>query len=395
MEASQETPKKPKRSSPFKNTRVAGITLLLLTCLSLGFLGGWAGSRSSSVTSIQSGSAKQQIIASESQLINQIAKDVSPSVVSINVTGQVARSNSFFSNGTTQQKSAGTGVIISSDGIIITNRHVVPAGTTKVSVTLNDGTSLDNVQVIGRTNDGDSLDAAFLKITDKKGETLQPAKLADSSKVQVGDKVVAIGNALGQFQNTVTSGIISGYGRDVNAGDESGSSTETLQNLFQTDTAINLGNSGGPLVNTSGEIVGINTAKADGENIGFAIPINDLQGLIKGVLTEGKLIRPYIGVHYVSLTDDLASYLNIKTTRGAYITHTQTDGAVVSGGPADKAGIKENDIITKINDVSIDEKHSFTSLLGQHAVGDTITLTVVRDSKEQTIKVHVEAAPEQ
>src|SRR5207249_716858 len=156
-----------------------------------------------------------------------------------------------------------------------------------------DGTELKNVSVIGRTSDSDPLDIAFLKINDKKGKTLTPVKLGDSSKIQVGDKVLAIGNALGQFQNTVTQGIISGYGRSVQAGDSSqlglSNNTETLQNLFQTDAAINEGNSGGPLVNMSGEVIGINTAIAGGaQNVGFSIPINDVQGLIKSVLNKGK-----------------------------------------------------------------------------------------------------------
>src|SRR5690606_10800678 len=147
----------------------------------------------------------------------------------------------------------------------------------------SDGTELTDVEVIGRTGSNDPLDIAFLRIRDAKGKQLKAATLGDSGAAQVGDKVVAIGNALGEFQNTVTSGIISGFGRNVVAGDETGS--ETLQNLLQTDAAINQGNSGGPLVNANGEVIGINTAIAGGgaENIGFAIPINDIKGLIKSV----------------------------------------------------------------------------------------------------------------
>ncbi len=287
-------------------------------------------------------------------------------------------------------------MILSEDGIIITNRHVVPAGTSSVSVTLSDGTNLDDVDVIGRTNDSDSLDVAFLKVNDKKGKTLQPAKLADSSKVQVGDKVVAIGNALGQFQNTVTSGIISGYGRSVQAGDSSGNSSETLQNLFQTDASINQGNSGGPLVNMNSEVIAINTAVAgNAENIGFAIPINDIQGLIKSVLKDGKLVRPYLGVRYVSLTDDIAYQYNLNVKRGAYLAPGQGQATVLQGSPADKAGLKEKDVITKINDTNIDENNSLTSVLGRYSVGDTVNLTIVRDGKEQTVKVTLEAAPQQ
>lgn len=373
----------------------ASIILLLFSSLCVGFLGGWLGSKDSSTTLVgKTTQASQQVIASESQLISQIAKTVGPSVVSVNVTGT---SSSGFYGGSQQEQSAGTGVIISEDGVIITNRHVVPVGTSAVSVTLSDGTALDNVQVVGRTSESDSLDVAFLKISDKKGKVLQAAKIGDSSKMQVGDKVVAIGNALGQFQNTVTSGIISGFGRNVTAGDGTGTNSETLQNLFQTDTAINRGNSGGPLVNTSGEVIGINTAVAgNAQNIGFAIPINDIQGLIRSVLAKGKLERPYLGVSYVSLTDDYAYQYNLSVKRGAYLAPAPNgQSAVIPDSPADKAGLREKDIITKIDDAAIDANNSLTSILGRHSVGDKIKMTIIRDGKEQTISVTLGAAPNQ
>jgi S1-C subfamily serine protease len=289
--------------------------LFLVLSLGGGFIGAWVANHNHNLST----STQKQVISSESNLITQIAKDVGPSVVSVNVTGQ-ATQQSFFGPTDSTQQSAGTGFVVSKD-VIVTNRHVVPAGTTNVSVVLSDGTKLDNVTVLGRTGASDPLDVAFLKVNDTKGKTLKPVSLGDSSKMQVGDKVVAIGNALGQFQNTVTSGIISGYGRDVQAGDSTGSSTEDLQDLFQTDAAINEGNSGGPLVNMNGEVVGINTAVAGGtaQNIGFSIPVNDVSNLIKSVLASGKLERPYLGVHYISLTDDYAAANNLSVKRGAYM----------------------------------------------------------------------------
>jgi serine protease Do len=380
------------------------VTTLLVACLVLGFGGGWLGSYVQSNNSpvvATSKEAKQQYISSESQLIAQIAKDVGQSVVSIDVTSQVSATPSFFGFGqgqTQSQESAGTGFIISSDGIIVTNRHVVPAGSTSVDVTMSDGTTFKNVKVIGRTSESNSLDVAFLQITDLKGKKLTPVTLGDSSKVQVGDKVVAIGNALGQFQNTVTSGIISGYGRDVTAGDGSGdsSSSENLTDLFQTDAAINQGNSGGPLVNINGQVIGINTAIAgDAQNIGFAIPINDLKGLINSVLDKGELQQPYLGVRYVSLTDDIAYQYNLSVKRGAYIAPaTEGQDSVIDGSPAAKAGLKEKDIITKVNGTEIDEKTSLTSALNKYKVGDTVTLTVVRDGKTIQVKATLEAAPQ-
>jgi serine protease Do len=378
-----------------KPLTVAAVFLLVL---STGFIGGWLGSKSrdheSQVSSVRNG---QQVIVKESEVINQIAKDVGPSVVSVNVTGQSVQSNFFGFSQPVESSSAGTGIIISKDGYILTNRHVVPEGTSTVSVTMADGTSFDNVDVIGRTSQNDSLDVAFLKIKDLKGKQLKPAKIGDSAQVKVGDKVVAIGNALGQFQNTVTSGIISGYGRSLVAGDESGGSSETLQNLFQTDAAINQGNSGGPLVNLNGEVIGINTAIAGGsaENLGFAIPIDDTQGLIKSVLGTGKFQRPYLGVRYVALTDDYAVQYNVKTKRGAFVLPNNANGqpSILPNSPAEKAGLKERDIITKVDGTNIDETHSLTSLVGRKSVGDKVTLTVIRDDKEITKTVTLEASP--
>ncbi len=375
---------------------ILGAALMLLTGGAAGFAGGWFGAEANRDNGIKP-STSQQIISSEGELISQIAKNVGPSVVSVNVTSQRAQ-RSFFGVSPVEQQSAGTGFIISADGVIITNRHVVAEEAGQVSITLSDGTELTDVEVIGRTSASDPLDIAFLKVKDKKGKTFKPVKLGDSGKMEVGDKVVAIGNALGQFQNTVTTGIISGYGRDVQASDETGASVETLQNLFQTDAAINQGNSGGPLVNSNGEVIGVNTAiaGAGAENIGFAIPSNDVEGLVKSVLAKGRLIRPYLGVRYISLTDDYAYEYNLSTKRGAYIAPTE-DGqnSILPDSPAAKADLKEKDIITKVNGEAIDEKHSLTSLIGRHEVGKEVTLTIIREGKEQTVKVKLEAAPNQ
>lgn len=384
--------------------RFLGVAFLFIIAVSSGFLGGWlgAGSRDDTKTTIQ----KQQVVLkNQGQLISSIAKNVGQSVVSVNVTGTASAqptSLGFFFNGGSSgqqqtQQSAGTGIILTADGLIVTNRHVVPTGTTKVSITLSDGTQYDNVQVVGRTNDRDSLDVAFLKIQDTKGKTLIPATLGDSSKVEVGDSVIAIGNALGQFQNTVTNGIISGHGRSIQASDSTGTTSENLEDLFQTDAAINEGNSGGPLVNLDGEVIGINTATAgDAQSIGFSIPINDVSGLIKGVKDTGKLQQPYLGVAYISLTDDIAQQLNLKVKRGAYVAPPRVSGsqqAVIPGSPAEKAGIKEGDIITSIDGQAIDQNHSLTSQLDKHAVGDTVTLVINRDGNGVTLKATLAPFP--
>lgn len=386
----------PPKTNPHENPakqRVMAIVLLLILSTSFGFIGGYFGDRAQQTGGL-TGQTSRQTVTAESEVITGLAKDVGPSVVSINVTSRGVSQTNFGSRAV-ERRSAGTGIIIDTNGIIITNRHVIPATATAVSVTLSDGTEFENVEVVGRTNDNDTLDIAFLKIIDKKGKDLKAAKLGDSSRVEVGQNVVAIGNALGQFQNTVTSGIISGYGRSLEAADEQ--SSETLQNLFQTDTAINAGNSGGPLVNFDGEVIGINTAIAagDAQNIGFAIPVNDVKGLVMSVLRDGKLLRPYLGVRYVTLTDDVAFQYNLSTKRGAYIPPADPgEQVILSDSPAAKAGIKAGDIIIKVNNDPINETNSLISVLGRHSVGDKVTITVVRDNNEQKIEVTLEAAPQ-
>jgi S1-C subfamily serine protease len=397
-----KSPKVPKLSDSPRRRGAVGLLAALLLGAAAGFAGGYwgAGVRADNGTLGNSLSAQKKVVTSQSQLISQIAKSVGPSVVSVDVVSTAASSgleSLFGGSGDTQQKSAGTGIVISDDGLIVTNRHVVPAGTTSVSVTLSDGTELKNVEVLGRTNDGDSLDIAFLKITDAKGHKLVPAALGDSSQLQVGDAVVAIGNALGQFQNTVTSGIISGYGRNVQAGDSTGQSAENLDDLFQTDAAINEGNSGGPLVNLNGQVIGINTAIAAGsaQNIGFAIPINDVTGLIKQIKSTGKLQRPYLGVRYIALTPDVARENDVDITSGAFIAPS-TDPAnpsILAGSPAEKAGLKAGDVITRIDDTKIDQTHSLTSIINKHQVGDRISLTIVRDGKTIHQSATLEAVP--
>ncbi len=372
--------------------RMLAMAMLIIFSLGGGVLGGWLANRSDTPSTQQ----QQVVLKSQGQLISNIAKTVGESVVSVNTTATTTQ-DTFFGPRSGTAEGAGTGIILTDDGLILTNRHVVPSGTTKVSVTLSDGTELTDVSVVGRTSESDSLDVAFLQVHDRKGKKLKPATIGDSGKMQVGDTVVAIGNALGQFHNTVTTGILSGYGRSVQASDETGSSVENLEDLFQTDAAINEGNSGGPMVNLDGQVVGLNTAIAgDAQNIGFAIPINDVSGLIESVKANGKLQRPYIGVVYIPITNDIASQYGLPVSRGAYIAPPGINGGsdpVLDDGPADKAGIEAGDIITKIDNQAIDESHSLSSLVNKHKVGDKVTITVLRDGKEKNIDLTLGAAP--
>jgi len=227
---------------------------------------------------------------------------------------------------------------------------------------------------------------------------LPTVELADSGSVTVGQQVVAIGNALGQFQNTVTEGIISGLSRGVTAGDDSGAtgSSEQLQNLFQTDAAINPGNSGGPLVNLDGQVIGIDTAVAGqgSQNIGFAIPINDAKPLIASVKSTGKITRAYLGVRYVALDQQAAQANNLPVSDGAWVQAADDQNpGVLPGSPADKGGVKEGDIITKVNGDTIDSTHSLQSLIGKYKPGDKVTLTVNRGGKTMTLGVTRQEAP--
>lgn len=376
-------------------TGLSKLVIVVVAVILASFGGAWLESRHEQVQ-VGNLSTQKKIVTSQSQLISEIAKTVGPSVVSVNVDITSSGSD-FFGQPTTQQAAAaGTGIIIDKNGLIVTNRHVVPAGTTNVVVTLSDGTELKDVSVVGRTNDNDSLDIAFLKINNTEGHKLTSAVIGDSASVQVGDDVVAIGNALGQFQNTVTSGIISGYGRSVQAGDSAGTSAENLDNLFQTDAAINEGNSGGPLVNLNGQVIGINTAVAgNAQNIGFAIPIDDVKGLIDQVVKSGKFSRPYLGVRYVPLSSDVAAQYGLKVNSGAFIVPSDdpADPSVISGGPADRAGVKEKDVITAVNGTKIDQGHSLASQLGSHQPGDRVKLTIVRDNKTMQIQVTLGSQP--
>lgn len=371
----------------------------LIGVLIVGFAAGWLGAyryNQSFSASNASMSQRQQYISNESDLIASIAKTTGQSVVSIDVSSQTTSQDFFGFTETANQRSAGTGFIVSNDGILVTNSHVIPDGVTNVSVTLSDGTTFEGVKVIGRSSSNSSLDVAFLKIEDLKGKDVVPVTLGDSGKMQVGDRVVAIGNALGQFQNTVTSGILSGYGRDVLAGDSTGAGSKNLTDLFQTDAAINQGNSGGPLVNINGEVIGVNTAVASGaQNIGFAIPINDVKGMISSVVGSGKLEQPYLGVRYISLNTEIAYRYNLSVKNGAYIAPSD-DGAasIVADSPAEKAGLREKDVIVKVNNINLNDKTNLTSALSRFKVGDQVNLSVIRSGKSINIKATLRAIPQ-
>lgn len=325
-------------------------------------------------------SETREIVSREGELVSEIAEELGQSTVAIS-TESVNR-NVFF--GSSLQRGAGTGIIVSEDGYIMTNRHVIPENVETVNVTLSDDTEYEDVRVVGRDP---ANDVAFLKIQGAEG--LQPASLGNSSEMEVGEKVIAIGNALGQFQNTVTTGVLSGVGRPI-AAQEGAGEVQQLNNLLQTDAAINPGNSGGPLVNLNGEVIGMNTAVAQGaEGIGFAIPIDEVKGLIESVTEQDELVRPFVGVRTVTLTSSVAEQLNVETENGAYVV----EGGVVQGSPADEAGLRGGDIITQVEGQELNEDTVLGSVVTKYDVGEEISLTILRGGETRELQLTLEEFP--
>jgi serine protease Do len=363
------------------------IATILLASI-FGLVSGFAGAEISSLTAnndqlssrLTSGTDGNKIVTQEEENLSSVVSKVSPSVVSI-ITQ--SRTTDFYLGSSTQE-GAGTGIIVSKDGYVMTNKHVINGANT-VGIALSDGTTYENVQVLGV----DPLnDVAILKIPNVSN--LPAAELGDSTSVRVGQKVVAIGNSLGQYQNTVTSGIISGTGRPVSA--QAGDAVETLTDLIQTDAAINPGNSGGPLLNLQGQVIGINTAiAADAQGIGFSIPIGATKGILKGVLAGKGVQRAYLGINYVPITANVADFYKLSVKKGAYVFNGGGKTAIADGSPAAKAGIKDKDIITKVGDIEVGDRGSVSSLVAEYAPDDTIKLTLIREGKTMTIDARLVA----
>jgi serine protease Do len=348
--------------------------------------------------SAQSVNTASLSVEEESATIN-VVDDAAPAVVSIvetkalpEVLGNTGSPfNSFFFGAPQQQQGnsepqvvgRGTGFLISKDGMILTNRHVVADAEAAYTVILNSGEEYD-ATVLARHP---VYDMAIVKI---EGESDFPKlELGDSDSVKVGQTVIAIGNALGEFRNTVTRGIVSGLGRTVTAGDGRGSA-ETLENVIQTDAAINQGNSGGPLMNLAGQVIGIDTAvSTEGQLVGFAMPINQAKNAIESVQKNGKIVVPFLGVRYTVIDDQVKKANDLSVDYGAILVKGQSADAlaVVPGSPADKAGLVENDIILTLNDEKITADHSLSNILAQYSPGDTVTIHYLHDGEEKDASV--------
>ncbi|HBP01533.1 MAG TPA: hypothetical protein DD454_04985 [Candidatus Moranbacteria bacterium] len=336
----------------------------------------------------------ETIVVEDSEVIS-VVKRSSPAVVSIAVTKEIPnlRNFDFFGfeipdEGDTQRQEigGGSGFFVSQDGMIATNRHVVEDTDAEYTVITNDGTEFP-ASVLAR----DPVhDIAIIKID---GTDFPILPIGDSDSIQIGQTVIAIGNSLGEFLNTVSRGIVSGLGRTVIAGTDFGSAPERLTDIIQTDAAINPGNSGGPLINIQGEVVGMNVAMARGaQNIGFALPVNQIKKVINQVKETGRISVPFLGVRYIPLSAELQENNDLPFDYGVLVQRgsTLSELAVIPGSPADKAGIMENDIILEIDGKRISEQNQLGDLISEHNVGDAVKLKIWQKGVEKEIQVILE-----
>ena len=381
----------PKATAP-KTSSGAGAAAVVLSIFSLLIAFGstgvavWAVTRNnnpSNTATVSGGYYSGNTVEFEETSIANIVSKVTPAVVSI--VSETYSTSNFYDN---SSQAAGTGMIVTADGYIITNKHVIE-GANKISIIMDNGDTYDNVSVVGR----DPLnDVAYLKI--EGASDLPTVALGDSKTIAVGQPVLAIGNALGAYQNTVTQGIVSGIGRSITAYDADGTNGENLSDLIQTDAAINPGNSGGPLVNAAGEVIGINSATSTEYNgLGFSIPISATKGMLNGIIENGRAERAYIGVAYTSITPEIAKAYDLPVKYGAYlrVSSSTRSSAVVSGGPAAKAGLKDGDIVTKIGGVQIGSAGSLSTLVSEYKVGDAIEVEYMRGNDTYTTVITLEA----
>lgn len=335
-------------------------------------------------------------IADYSEPIADAVEKVNPAVVSVVVTRDVPIYERYFEtlqpwgwfggitvprvreNGTEEREvGGGTGFIVSEDGLVVTNHHVVADAAARYSILMFDGTVYD-VDVL----DSDpEIDIAILQIRESESEQLPTVSLGDSSTLRLGQSVIAIGNALAEFQNSVSVGVVSGLARNIVATDAEGM-REELRAVIQTDAAINPGNSGGPLLNIAGEVIGVNVATSRGaDNIGFAIPVNLVRDVVVSVQTYGEIVQPYLGVRYAAIDSRLAATGNLPVDYGALLVEGEEgEAAVLGDSPAAVAGLRAGDLIVAVGGVSLDGR-DLSAVLREFSVGQLIAIEVIRDEE--------------
>ncbi len=347
----------------------------------------------------------KETVSAEDRRVIDLVRKVSPSVVSVVVRKDVSKlydSTGPYGMygfevpltpakpGQKQEIGGGTGFVISEDGLILTNRHVVDDEDAEYEIVMFDGKAY-TAQVLARDS---ILDVAVLKV---QATGLTVATLGDSDQLSAGETVIAIGNSLSEYRNSVTKGVISAINRRVIAGNGFGDS-EILEEALQTDAAINPGNSGGPLVDLEGDVIGMNTAvNRSGQSIGFAIPINAAKVVIESVKAHGKIVRPWLGVRYSMLTPEAAKANGLSVDHGALLVGGSQNGegsAVVTDSPADKAGLKTGDVLLDVDGMRLDDQHPLSSLIAKRRAGDTVHIRILRDDVERVVPVVLGTLPE-
>jgi len=373
------------------------VILIILLSSACGFL---AGLFSASLFQSNQQPEAQSVPDREESVIG-VVNEVSPAVVSIIVSKDMPVFEEYYINpfedidpfsefrvpqyrqeGTEKRETgSGSGFIVSGDGLVLTNKHVVIDEEAEYTIIDNEGRKF-SAEVLAR----DSFqDLAILKIKEA-AELLPVVKFGDSDALQIGQTAIAIGNVLGEFRNSVSVGVVSGLGRSITA--SGGGTVDVLEDIVQTDAAINPGNSGGPLLNLQGEVIGINTAMAiSGENVGFAIPINHAKRAIDQVKTLGRIVYPFLGIRYVVVDEQIQQGNDLPVEYGAWIVSSENEPAIFPGSAAEKAGLQEGDIVLEFNNEKITTENHLRKIIIKYQPGDEVTLKVLRDEEQKTIKV--------
>lgn len=334
--------------------------------------------------------------------IVEVVAQANPAVVSIVVTRDVPIIERYYERGPygyfiprerqqgtrPQEVAGGSGFFVSADGLIVTNRHVVSDTQASYSALTSEGEQIE-LEVVGRDP---FLDIAILRPI-AADRTFPHLQFGDSDQLQPGQTVIAIGNALGEFRNSVSVGVVSGLSRSVIAGSARGVS-EQLDEVIQTDTPINPGNSGGPLINAIGQVVGVNVAIAEAsENISFALPSNAVAEVVESVKQRGEIVRPFLGVRYVELTPQIARAQELPVDQGAYITDSANGSAITPDSAAERAGLEGGDIIVALNGEAITDENTLAQMIRESEVGELIELTAIRDGEEVMLEATLGRAP--